>query len=89
MGLGLDLGIVDEDPAVGGQASKGGVDVGVDLVDLSDRSGILELERGFTLDGEDDGGAADDGERTRAALDGLAGVVDLMELAGGREDRQG
>lgn len=56
---------------------------------LADRAWILQLEDALLLYTQHDDIAALDAHRTGALVDGLERVLDLEEMAVGREDRQG
>src|SRR5699024_1556183 len=85
--LGLAACEVDELAGVGDVARAGDADVVVGLVHLLDALALHQWRAEAFVDGEDDAVVGLDADARGAALDGLAGVLDLVESPVRREDR--
>lgn len=81
VGLALEASLVDEDSRVGREPCEGEAHVGVDLEDLVDGAGVLELGGALLLHGEDDGLAPADADGGGTPVYGGEGVLYLVETA--------
>ena len=80
MVLALHAGPVNQGLGVGCEAGEGACDVAVDLDDLLDASGLHEGAGNPLLDGQDHALAGLDPDGSGAELDGLDGVLNLVNM---------
>ena len=79
--LALETSLVNEDSRIGSEPCEGKAHVGVDLEDLVDGAGVLELGGALLLHGKDDGVAPADADGGGTPVHGSKGVLYLVEAA--------
>ena len=81
--------LINQNSGVSLQASESAHNVVVNLLDLPDSSGVLEMGDRFLLYSKDDSVLALNADSSCASVDCFEGVLDLEQFAVWGEDRDG